>query len=169
MTTINHVPTVHCPFPELLSDTDRLDFVESNLSISEGNIRAACVRQADMVHIVGELTAECRYIADVAKWKFDQTKAQVELSVRAADPAQYGLTKITDSAVSAIVTSDDAVGAAKEQYMKASQLLSWMLGLQQSVYATGSSIDNIVKMNVSLNYALPTTEERLNGGEDEDD
>lgn len=69
----------------------------------------------------GSELADARAKRDRAKKKVKTVRAMVELEVRKGTPEQYGLSKITDPAIVALVEASQEVLDAEEEFSKAQE------------------------------------------------
>lgn len=77
----------------------------------EHTLTPSMIDQAGYRQRYGSLHAKACALADSAKMLLDQTRAEIELDVR-KNPGEYGLNKVTEGAIDAVVVLDAAVQEA---------------------------------------------------------
>lgn len=102
-------------------DVQDLDWWRDNLSLDPNNLMWNVVHQPNLMESIGRLSSKAQTAAKRAKSRAGLVESHAMSEIR-GDPASYGLDKVTESSVAAVVRSHPAVQEANEQLLDAEEL-----------------------------------------------
>lgn len=91
---------------------------KSDIRLDKMHLDLEWEKQAEKFSDWGTLAAEAEEIRDLLKDKLELIEAEIGREVR-MDPINFGLAKITDSAIVEIIHTHERYRAVKEEYLKA--------------------------------------------------
>lgn len=93
--------------------------LKKRLRISIFQLDRECAEQPELYLMAGELAADARTEAEKAKVRYELAKAKVEEAIRLNPDQHTEISKITDSVIKALVTSDEIVQERQDDWIKA--------------------------------------------------
>lgn len=143
--------------------TNRTDFEIDDLRLPwEWN------RQASLVYRYGEHLADCQRALDEARGRLELAKAEADAEIR-RDPGKYGLEKITEKAVEAIVPTTEGYQAANRAVLDTRHDLDLARAACSALDHKKRALEKLVDLHLSGWYAEPRDPAGDNSREDLDD
>lgn len=127
---------------------------ERDMEIDETGLDVEWLSQPRLTMKYAKHAAETKRLADMAKEKLEVIKSTLDLAIR-TDPAAYGVTKITESAIQSVITlspeyqkvNQDAIDARYEQDMARYAT--------QAVNDRKDALENLVRLHGVQYFAGP--------------
>lgn len=127
---------------------------EKDLEIDKYALDAECMDQPRRFIHWAEALAEASSVRDRMDQSLDVTLAQTEMKVR-KDPTAYGLEKVTDASVKALVTIDPFVVKAEELLIQAKHRVNILFAAKEAFEQRKSMLENLVKLFLSGYWSDP--------------
>jgi len=128
---------------------------EKDVSIDENSLDVEWLRQAELMMKYSKLAAKFRLLQDKAKESLDLMKASLDLSIRTT-PEEYGLTKVTESAISNAITTDKAYTDCLAEYNQARYDAEIARAAVTALDHKKSALENLVKLFGQQYFAGPS-------------
>lgn len=124
------------------------DFSE-DVEINQTRLDEECRIQAAMYYHYGELLAEARGEQDRAETNLKYVLGAREIAIRANPPSDI---KITEAVVTAFISTDSEVVAAREALDNARRKVYTLYAAVNSLEQRKSMLDNLVRKDISASY-----------------
>jgi hypothetical protein len=102
--------------------------------------------QPRLMQVWTERDADAKLDEDEAKADMERIQSKISLSIR-KEPNKYGLEKVTDKAVEAIVATQKAYIAAQKSYFEAVRHKSAVKGVVSALHDRRSGLENLVRLH----------------------
>ena len=126
--------------------SDEFDGLNEHLRINLGALGQCCAEQAVHYAEAARYASAAGATAERAKLARDRVRAETDLRVRAADPSAYGLSKYTESSISAVVATQEEVKESEDYYIQALEDSNLWSGLVSAFEHRRSMLNNEVKL-----------------------
>ncbi len=120
------------------------------LPVQLHKLHEQCAEQPELYRIAGDIFAEAKAAASRAKLREDEERSQTVLAVRAA-PQSYGLDKMTEAAIEAVVNNQDEVRAAARESIDAQRECDLLRSLLAAYDQRRSMLDTEARL-YTANY-----------------
>ena len=137
---------------------------ELNLQINENDLASECLKHPAQVGEWGAYSVKKQEEYDRAKAKFDLVKAQLDIQIR-ANPAGFGIPKLTEVTVSSAMTQSKAYQEAQNEMLTAKRNSNLCVAALQSLEHRRKALDLAVQLYTHNYYAEKITH---HGGSEED-
>lgn len=119
-----------------------------DLSVNRNTLEADLGSIPNDIKLWAEATAEAQLDLMLAEQKLDLTQAQISLKVR-AEPATYGIAKITEDLVKAVVTVQPEYQAALTEYNTKKNAVNTSKAVLDAMEVRRSSLKHITELTIS--------------------
>ncbi len=126
-----------------------LDY-EQDVSIDETALDVEWLQQANLMYKYARHQAETKKAMDEAKERLDFIKAKVEMDIR-ANPENYGLSKVTESAVASAILLQPEYQEASKKYVEARYENDMAVAAVRAIDQKKTALENLVKL-LSVSY-----------------
>lgn len=134
---------------DIITHMEDIDY-EEDVRIDPDALDVEWIHQADLMRKYSRHAANMKYYLDSAKERLDITKAYVEMRIR-DNPGNYGLSKVTESAIqSALILTTEYQEASKE-YNEARYEYETAMAAVRAIDQRKTALENLVKL-LSLSY-----------------
>jgi hypothetical protein len=133
---------------------------ENDRKIDPSSLDLVAATQSEVFFYWAQRAVEARMASDRAKLAFDLVESRLKLQAR-ANPADFGLAKVTESGVDEVVKVNKEYLAAQEEYLKAreeSLLLDWAV---QALEQRKRMIEVLVTLHGQQYFAGPSVPNNL--------
>jgi len=137
----------------------KLDF-DRDLRIDETALDVECLEQPSLMMAYAQEAAEARMEMDTAKESLDVIEAQVDSEVRDC-PEDFGLKKITESAIKSAVVLDERVQAAKKRLTQAKLDYGMTTAASVAMDARKKMLEMLIQLHGQQYFAGPKTPRNL--------
>lgn len=127
-----------------------IEELEAGLAIDEHALDEALVCQPDFFYRVAKRLALEISRRDAAKQALQDAEFEAEVAARRA--AEEAEKKVTDSAIRAVVQTDDAVRAARDDLMRLSESVGTLSSLKEAFTQRSYAIKDLVNLYVANYY-----------------
>ena len=141
-----------------------LQDIRASLRINEADLEGEWAGQPERYQEAIEAWADAEAQHDALKDALVVKKAEVAAAVR-AEPAMYGLDRITDVAVTTTVETSDAVQKLKSQIIDAQKQARIIRGLVDATESKRRALENLVELYVCHNRGTPRLPEGSTGAD----
>lgn len=139
--------------------TAGLDF-DRDSSIDESALDVEWLDQASLTMRYGRYEADCRKDLDHAKAKLEIVEAELDQDIR-TNPEKYGLEKITETAISKVITNSPEQAKAQEKVREAAYELNMAQAAMKAIYAKKDALENLVRLHGQQYFAGPSIPRNL--------
>jgi hypothetical protein len=128
---------------------------EKDISIDENALDIEWLEQPSLVFKYSQWSAKCKLEVDRASEKLNIIKAELDQKVR-EDPEKYGVSKVTENAISNAIISHSKYQDAKADYLdkkyeaEMAQAAVWALNDKKA------ALENLVRLNGQNYFAGPS-------------
>ena len=133
--------------------------------VDKFNLDEELVRQAELYERAGEVAADAEYNENLAENAYKVYKAELDIRIR-QKPFEFGLDKVTDTAVKAYVEQNMQVQELYNTYLLAMQHAKKCNATAWALSHKKTALENLVSLHLRAYYSEPTIKER---GESEED
>ena len=123
---------------------------EQDVSIDETALDVEWLQQADLMYKYARYQAETKKAMDEAKERLDFIKAKLEMDIR-ANPENYGLSKVTESAVASTILLQPEYQEASKKYIEARYENDVAAAAVKAIDQKKTALENLVKL-LSVSY-----------------
>lgn len=123
---------------------------EQDVSIDETALDVEWLQQANLMYKYARHQAETKKAMDEAKERLDFIKAKVEMDIR-ANPENYGLSKVTESAVASAILLQPEYQEASKKYVEARYENDMAVAAVRAIDQKKTALENLVKL-LSVSY-----------------
>lgn len=131
---------------------DRHD--DAVLQIDEYNLEVEWAKQASLYHRYAHEAALARQDADEAKAELDVVKAELDLDIR-DDPDKYNLERVTEAAISNVITTTDEYQSAVQRVNAAQHSMRIAEAMCRALEHKKAALTKIVDLHLASYYAEP--------------
>jgi hypothetical protein len=128
---------------------------ENDLKIDDSALDLELLDQAMLFMRYAKHYAETRRILDEVKQALDVVKAETDSNIR-KNPEKYGLEKVTDKAIEAIILTDANCKKANQKFLDAKFELDMASNATQAMQIRKESLENLVRLNGQQYFAGPS-------------
>lgn len=129
--------------------------LNSELHIDPTMLDVECLRQPELFMKWAEMEVEAHSDVERAKLRMDVIKSQIDKNVR-EDPAKYGLSKITEAAVTSAVLSSEEYRAAYTNFISAKENASLLDHAVRAFEQRKAMINNLIILHGQQYFAGPS-------------
>ena len=141
--------------------------MEKDFQIDKMRLDEEWLNQPKLYFKYAKAHADARRKVDEAKNKLKVMEAEADSAVR-SDPAQYGLAKVTDTAVKAVITSLPALARAEEELLALQHEVKVMEAATWALEHKKKSLENLVQLHLADYYSEPQTKNPSSKSDDND-
>ena len=123
---------------------------EQDVSIDETALDVEWLQQANLMYKYARYQAETKKAMDEAKERLDFIKAKLEMDIR-ANPENYGLSKVTESAVASTILLQPEYQEASKKYIEARYENDVAAAAVKAIDQKKPALANLVKL-LSVSY-----------------
>ena len=123
---------------------------EQDVSIDETALDVEWLQQANLMYKYARYQAETKKAMDEAKERLDFIKAKLEMDIR-ANPENYGLSKVTESAVASTILLQPEYQEASKKYIEARYENDVAAAAVKAIDQKKTALANLVKL-LSVSY-----------------
>ena len=131
-----------------------MDF-EKDVRIDADSLEVEWTRQPELTHKYGLELARARAEADRTKEALALIEAETKAAIR-ANPAKFGIEKVTEGAINEAVTISDGYRAATADHLKAKADQDIIQAGLNAIYAKKDALENLVRLLGQNYFAAPT-------------
>jgi len=128
---------------------------ELDVAIDPEALDVEWVRQAETFMRWGKLAADARRRADAVKEELDVLEAKLGLAIR-SDPAKYGLEKVTEASVQAVMLTDSTRMTLSQELADARYKLDILTTAVRALDQKKAALENLVRLQGQSYFAGPT-------------
>lgn len=126
------------------------------LLIDDAQLDKEWIRQPVLVFKYSKISAQLRQDFDSLKTQMELLKAKTEQAVRKA-PIEYGVAKVTESAIASAVSLHPSVVEMQEALSKARYQHDLALGMLNALEHKRRALENLVSLHGQQYFAAPST------------
>lgn len=123
---------------------------EQDVSIDETALDVEWLQQANLMYKYVRYHAETKKAMDEAKERLDFVKAKLEMDIR-ANPEDYGLSKVTESAIASTILLQPEYQEASKKYIEAKYENDVATAAVRAIDQKKTALENLVKL-LSVSY-----------------
>ena len=123
---------------------------EQDVSIDETALDVEWLQQANLMYKYARYQAETKKAMDEAKERLDFIKAKLEMDIR-VNPENYGLSKVTESAVASTILLQPEYQEASKKYIEARYENDVASAAVRAIDQKKTALENLVKL-LSVSY-----------------
>ena len=128
---------------------------EQDVSIDETALDVEWLQQANLMYKYARYQAETKKAMDEAKERLDFIRAKLEMDIR-ANPENYGLSKVTESAIASTILLQPEYQESSKKYIEAKYENDVAAAAVRAIDQKKTALENLVKLlNVSY-FAGPS-------------
>ena len=128
---------------------------ERDVSIDETALDVEWLQQPNLMYKYAKYQAETKKAMDEAKERLDFIKAKLEMDIR-ANPENYGLSKVTESAIASTILLQPEYQEVSKKYIEAKYENDVAVAAVRAIDQKKTALENLVKLlNVSY-FAGPS-------------
>lgn len=128
---------------------------EQDVSIDETALDVEWLQQPNLMYKYARHQAQTKKAMDEAKERLDFIKAKLEMNIR-ANPGDYGLSKVTESAIASTILLQPEYQEASKKYIEAKYENEVAVAAVRAIDQKKTALENLVKLlNVSY-FAGPS-------------
>ena len=113
------------------------------------------IEQPTLAFRYAKLSVEMKQIMDLAKEELDLVKAGLDQAIR-SDPLGFGVAKITESAVTNAILTQDEYKEANKRYIEARYDFNVANAAVEAINQKTNALENLVKLNGQAYFASPS-------------
>jgi hypothetical protein len=132
----------------------RKQMIDGDMSIDPHQLDKEWLSQPNKYFRYAAKLADARTRLDEAKSSFDVVKAELDLAVR-RDPSEFGLEKLTEKALEAVVVSQDLYGAAQNDVFMAKHEVEVLSAAVSALDHRKKALENMVTLHMANYYSTP--------------
>ena len=123
---------------------------EQDVSIDETALDVEWLQQSNLMYKYSRYQAETKKAMDEAKERLDFIRAKVEMDIR-ANPENYGLSKVTESAIASTILLQPEYQEASKKYIEAKYENDVATAAVRAIDQKKTALENLVKL-LSVSY-----------------
>ena len=123
---------------------------EQDVSIDETALDVEWLQQSNLMYKYARYQAETKKAMDEAKERLDFIRAQLEMDIR-ANPGNYGLSKVTESAIASTILLQPEYREASKRYVEARYENDIAVAAVRAIDQKKTALENLVKL-LSVSY-----------------
>jgi hypothetical protein len=123
---------------------------EQDVSIDETALDVEWLQQANLMYKYARYQAETKKAMDEAKERLDFIRAKLEMDIR-ANPENYGLSKVTESAIASTILLQPEYQEASKKYVEARYENDMTVAAVRAIDQKKTALENLVKL-LSVSY-----------------
>ena len=123
---------------------------EQDVSIDETALDVEWLQQPNLMYKYAKHQAETKKAMEEAKERLDFLKAKLEMDIR-ANPGDYGLSKVTESAIASTVLLQPEYQEASKKYVEARYENDVAAAAVRAIDQKKTALENLVKL-LSVSY-----------------
>ena len=123
---------------------------EQDVSIDETALDVEWLQQANLMYKYARYQAETKKAMDEAKERLDFIRAKLEMDIR-ANPENYGLSKVTESAIASTILLQPEYQEASKKYIEAKYENDVAVAAVRAIDQKKTALENLVKL-LSVSY-----------------
>jgi hypothetical protein len=123
---------------------------EQDVSIDETALDVEWLQQANLMYKYARHQAETKKAMDEAKERLDFIRAKLEMDIR-ANPENYGLSKVTESAIASTILLQPEYHEASKKYVEARYENDMAVAAVRAIDQKKTALENLVKL-LSVSY-----------------
>ena len=123
---------------------------EQDVSIDETALDVEWLQQSNLMYRYAKHQAETKKAMDEAKERLDFIRAKLEMDIR-ANPENYGLSKVTESAIASTILLQPEYQEASKKYIKAKYENDVAVAAVRAIDQKKTALENLVKL-LSVSY-----------------
>jgi hypothetical protein len=123
---------------------------EQDVSIDETALDVEWLQQSNLMYKYARYQAETKKAMDEAKERLDFIRAKVEMDIR-ANPENYGLSKVTESAIASTILLQPEYQEASKKYIEAKYENDVATAAVRAIDQKKTALENLVKL-LSVSY-----------------
>jgi len=127
---------------------------EADLRIDESNLDLEWLEQPSLMMRYGMKSAEARQELDLAKENLNLVKAELDLAIR-NNPESYGLNKVTEAALFAMIQQQDDYKTAYSRFVDATYQVNLLQVAIEAIQHRKSALENLVRLHGQQYFAGP--------------
>lgn len=128
---------------------------KDDITIDETALDVEWLDQPSKMVKYGQAAAQAKMEAELVKERLDVLKAQLDRDIRAG-PEAFGIAKITESAVTATITTHPDYQAATQELIAAQYELAMAQVAVRAIDARRSALENLVRLHGQQYFAGPS-------------
>jgi hypothetical protein len=133
---------------------------ESDIEIDETSLDVECLNQAVLMMKYTRHEAKCEKERDLSKEALGLVKAELDKKIR-TNPEKYGLEKITEGAIAALILQSKEYKEANEEYMETVYEANVAAGAVKSVDQRKKMLELLVQLHGQSYFAGPKVPRNL--------
>lgn len=142
-----------------------IESIKSKITIDQFQLEGECLKQPVLFERVASLSAEAKAESRRAKEDMEAIKAETELAVRAS-PEAYGISKVTESTISAAVSVNESCRLATKKFIDVQEISDKLIALEVACEQRKSAVRDLITLFIHNYYSqtkTPMNEEELRG------
>lgn len=128
---------------------------EQDVSIDETALDVEWLQQANLMYKYARYHAETKKAMDEAKERLDFIRAKLEMDIR-ANPKNYGLSKVTESAIASTILLQPEYHEASKKYVEARYENDMAVAAVRAIDQKKTALENLVKLLSVSYFASPS-------------
>ena len=128
---------------------------EQDVSIDETALDVEWLQQSNLMYKYAKHQAETKKAMDEAKERLDFIKAKLEMDIR-ANPGDYGLSKVTESAIASTVLLQPEYQEASKNHIEAKYENDVATAVVRAIDQKKTALENLVKLLGVSYFAGPS-------------
>lgn len=127
---------------------------EKDVEIDETALDVEWLQQPRLMLKYGNYAAQKRQEMDLAKENLDVVKAQLDKDIRAI-PGDYGIGKLTESAIQSAILTQEEYQEANQAYIKAKYEYDMAITAVRAIDQKKTALENLVRLYGQQYFAGP--------------
>jgi hypothetical protein len=127
---------------------------EQDIRIDDSALDIEWCEQPALFWKYAKYAAQCRKDVDFAKQKLDVTKAELDNDIR-ENPAKYGLEKVTDKAIEAVIVTCEDYKVAYKAFLDAKFESDMSSSAVSAMNQKKEALENLVRLHGQSYFAGP--------------
>jgi hypothetical protein len=131
---------------------------DNDFTIDAFNLDQEWIGQPDLYRRYAEALADAKQEYDHFRIEANLHRAEVELEIR-SDPAEFGIEKVTEGTVKAVLESNDGVVSNDRKVVDAKHKVAVLEAAVQALDHRKRALSDLVSLHLSDYYSKPTARE----------
>ena len=126
-----------------------------DIRIDEQALDTEWIDQPALVLTYGSNAAKHEFLMDKAKERINIVKAEMDSAIR-KNPEKYGIEKITESAITAVIATDTEMQKVNMEFLDAKYEYSMSIAAVRALQDKKSALENLVRLHGQSYFAGPS-------------
>jgi len=142
--------------------------MDRELEVNVNELDKEWVRQPGLFFRYASMLADARQELEAAKGDFELAKAEADQEVR-TNPQSYGISKVTEGAISAVVPTLEACRKARDRVSKAKHQVDVLEAMVGALEHKKKALERLVELFLAGYFSVPISVPKTEAGGDREE